>query len=1204
MTLSRWSRLLSLAAVAGVLVLALLAGWALRAQRTYDARTEALVALQARADALSAAADALLVGASEGATWNGFRANADALVRDLAPFDTTGGPGALAVAATQHLVASVEAIAAPRDGQPPAAGDVLGPLGVPVAIARAMQDVAAIGVELDGAFDALLLADFGRGASATQRLASLFVAAALAFAALSVVALEVLRRRVGAQVVALAELADRAAQGQRAERAAEGRTDELGRLARSLNALLDAWSASEHALRMEREALAYEKESLIASQRIAHVATWSWAPPDEAVAVSTEAFAILGRPPAANVPLETLAAAVHDEDRARLRDEVLEPLWRGTSVAAVVRFVRPDGEVRTLRVHGERRASEGSAPKIFGTVQDVTDEYARRRVADTQARLLVTAGQVARLGGWSVDVRTWTMAWSDVVCEIHEEPHGTAPPPERGIEYYAPEYRDRIRAVFGACVRDGTPYDEELQIVTSRGRRVWVRTTGTAVRDESGAIVRVEGAFQDIDARKRAEERASASEGRLRQTIESLAEPFLLVARDGTIVFANEAAAAPVRTEPAALVGRAVGTVYRGSARPEDRAALARAFRSDEPHLAEVWAPDVDRWFEVRIDPIDGVFAFQARDVTERRSMLERLRRHEHELRTSRDALAVALQAQRATLDALPAHVAVLDERGDIEYVNDGWRAFAEANGLLDPHHGVGANYLAVVDRAAGADETARATATGLRRVMSDAADAFDLEYPCHGPQTEAWFRLSARRVKADEDGAGRVVVMHVDITERMLAERAIERVAHHDALTSSFSRAGFVRHLGAALAHHWRPHCVVATIDLQDFRSINDAHGFEAGDAVLRTVAARLAEAVGEDGMVARVGGDSFAVCFHPSVLQDGAERGVRHLVQRVFDAPIDVDGFALRLDVAAGFTTLDAELRSVEELLREAEVALYTGVNAADGGIAAYTSELDAESRARARTTAELKEALARAEFELYFQPKVDLPSGAIVAAEALIRWNHPEHGLVAPGAFVTIAEQCGLIVPIGSWVLDEACRILARWRSEDLPRVRIAVNVSVRQLVHGDFRGEVNDAVARHGVDPDDLTLEITESVYGSESVHLHEQLDGLHELGVRLALDDFGTGFSSLQYLNAYRFDEVKIDRSFVRDMVRDRYSRNVIETILGIARAIGADAVAEGVETERQRDALTEMGCRTAQGYFFGAPVPEDDFRWMLRNLEP
>lgn len=573
---------------------------------------------------------------------------------------------------------------------------------------------------------------------------------------------------------------------------------------------------------------------------------------------------------------------------------------------------------------------------------------------------------------------------------------------------------------------------------------------------------------------------------------------------------------------------------------------------------------------------------------------------HEDEREAANDRLRLALAQREALFDALPANVAVVDTTGTIVDVNARWRAFGASAGRPAGANDVGTDYVHVCLSANGERSVeAPVVARGLRRLLAGETAGFALEYPCHGPDRPAWYRMTATPVPGAGPRPTGAIVMHVDVTERKLAELELAAVAHRDRLTGLWSRAGFVAELAARLGARGRaPGAVVATLDVDAFRDVNDAHGFDVGDRLLRAIGARLLEEVGGEGLAARSGGDTF-LAYAPAGPDEPPEARAARLA-RAMTRPYDVEGYAHELDLAIGFTAVGTAPRAVEELIREAERAHYDGLGTR-GGVAAFTPELDAVAQERVRVTNELRGALVREEFVLEYQPKVALPTGRVVAVEALVRWRHPERGQLPPGAFVPIAERSGLIVPLGAWVLREACRALARWRRAGLPPVAVAVNVSVDQLDVGDFAYDVARALAAEGVAPSSLTLEITESVFMRESPALRDQLARLHELGVRLALDDFGTGFSSLQYLKAYRFDEVKVDRGFVRDVARDGYSRGLVATVLGLARVLEAEAVAEGVEDLEQLDALRDLGCTVAQGFFFSRPMPEAELTRLLAS---
>ncbi|WP_067561520.1 EAL domain-containing protein [Halofilum ochraceum] len=845
-------------------------------------------------------------------------------------------------------------------------------------------------------------------------------------------------------------------------------------------------------------------------------------------------------------------------------------------------------------------ASEGKGQNIGAVMTDLTDVRHAEETLREQAQLLDMAGRVARFGGWWVDLDSARIHWSDMVAEIHGMPAGYAPTVDEGLAFYAPEYREAMRARFTACAENGIAYDEEMQILDAHGQRVWVRVVAEPVHDLSGRIYCVQGAFQDISANKEADEELERINARLANVLESISDAFFTLTPEWRFDYVNSAAGDLLGRGHAELVGKHVWTEFPAAVGTPIEREYRRAMRERVTVALEEYYEPLEIWFDIRAYPTEEGLAVYFRDVTERRRMEEQLRNREEELRVSRDELAATLETRQMLINALPAHIALLDADGTIRDVNRQWRHFGMENANPDPETGVGQNYLRICDGATGdcADEAAEAR-TGLADVLNGERETFVLEYPCHAPDRARWFRMMANRLGGElVSGA---VVMHVDITERKLAEQELNRLAYQDALTRLPSRNGFVQSLADRLWQlGWQPSAMIVMFDIQRHRDINDSHGYAVGDQLLRTVAERVNEMLGEDALAGRVGGDEFVVYLpeHPDL--SAAE--LRAQIDALFDQPFELDGLQLDVTARFGYTLLGDEPRAHEELLREAELALFESTGSDNNNYwTAYTSAIDHEVRQRVEITQELRQALAGDEFQLHFQPKVRLDTGELIASEALLRWYHPEHGLRSPATFVTIAEQSQLIGPIGDWALNEACRHLREWQDAKLDIVRVAVNVSLVQFMVGDFPETVRSALQRHDVPPQALTLEITESVFERESENLNQQLRTLHDMGVRLSLDDFGTGYSSLLYLQRYPFDEIKIDKGFVRRMLEDPYSRQIVTTVLGVAGALNAEVVAEGVESAAERDALLGMGCRIGQGFYYSMPLESEDFRWLLEQ---
>jgi diguanylate cyclase (GGDEF)-like protein/PAS domain S-box-containing protein len=427
-----------------------------------------------------------------------------------------------------------------------------------------------------------------------------------------------------------------------------------------------------------------------------------------------------------------------------------------------------------------------------------------------------------------------------------------------------------------------------------------------------------------------------------------------------------------------------------------------------------------------------------------------------------------------------------------------------------------------------------------------------------------------------------------IDASERMRAEAEIAQLAHFDPLTGLANRSLFARELERCLARP-DPSLALLYLDLDDFKTINDTLGHPIGDALLRQAAERLVAAVGEQHLVARFGGDEFSVLVRDA---PSLER-VATLAQAIIaalSAPFYLDDKEAAVGVSVG-VALSPEHGSVaDEVMRNADIALYQAKAAGRRTFVVFNADMDAAIQERRALETDLRLALGRDELELYYQPIIDVVDGRLRALEALLRWNHPTRGLILPGAFVTLAEEAGLMHVLGEWVIRRACSDLARLPED----VSIAVNLSPVQFRAAGLERIVAGALADHDLDPHRLEIEVTESVLLVDDPLTRSILDGFRALGITLALDDFGIGFSSLSYLQKFTFDKIKVDRSFAMDIDRNATGAALVRTIVALGRDLGISVVAEGVETEQQLAALLREGCRCFQGYYFGRPAPLSD----------
>ncbi len=585
------------------------------------------------------------------------------------------------------------------------------------------------------------------------------------------------------------------------------------------------------------------------------------------------------------------------------------------------------------------------------------------------------------------------------------------------------------------------------------------------------------------------------------------------------------------------------------------------------------------REIEVRYHPLQGTgrpgtqVGVVIADITERRSL-------EHEVHKF---------MQITHLN--PAPIAITDTQGQIEYVNP---AFERRSGYRR-------------DELVGDALTRLSTGNPPETVNREIWESVEAGNTWVGelenrPKNGDPYREHTLIAPLENDD--QTIINYVAIKQDTAALRATqESLASsvlEDPLTGLSTRNGFSEALRRWLDDNgWPDNGVVLMVDIVSLRDINDAYGYEGGDRLLVEFSRRLLEVAGESSLAGRIGGDECAV-YVELARDTSTEAQLAHLIERL-SRPFALDGVAIDVAIRMGCSHLDRTPRSAETLLREAERALFR--HRAESALPwiAYSESLEAETQARIGLTRELRSALQNDEFEVHFQPKVDMATGEVVSAEALLRWNHPTRGLISPGVFIPIAEQSQLIAPIGDWALRRACQHLRAWRKAGLDLVRVAVNASLVQFRSGHFPERVRAILDESGIEPCQLSLEITESVFAKESALLLEQLRVLREMNVRLSLDDFGTGYSSLLYLQHYPFDEIKIDQGFVSQVTQDSFSVNLVEAVRRLARALDAEIIAEGIETADVRDALLAMGIQFGQGFYYSVPLEAEDFRWLLER---
>ncbi|MBX9934680.1 MAG: EAL domain-containing protein [Methylobacterium sp.] len=456
------------------------------------------------------------------------------------------------------------------------------------------------------------------------------------------------------------------------------------------------------------------------------------------------------------------------------------------------------------------------------------------------------------------------------------------------------------------------------------------------------------------------------------------------------------------------------------------------------------------------------------------------------------------------------------------------------------------------------------------------------------------------RTIEVSEEamaGGGRVVT-YDDITERQRAEATLSHMARHDALTGLPNRLLFREHLHQEIGRDRQGGVLsVLCLDLDRFKIVNDTLGHPVGDDLLRRAAKRLLGTIGAVGMVVRLGGDEFAI-IHDSVSQENEAELLAQRAIQVLSVPFDIDGHRISIGVSVGIARSTGSADTPDELLKNADLALYKAKGDGRGTYRIFEPEMNVRVQARRQMEIDLRAAISEDQLQVYYQPIVSARTGAVVAFEALLRWHHPERGIVSPVEFIPLAEEAGLIPIIGLWVLNRASMEATAWPSD----VKVAINLSSLQFHYRNIVDDVAEALQSSGLDPRRLDLEITESLMLQDSETTLAALHNLRAMGIGIAMDDFGTGYSSLSYLRQFPFDKIKIDRSFIRDVVDSQDGLAIVKAVIRLGQSLRMNVVAEGVETVEQRDLLREAGCQELQGYLFSRPQPATEAHAIIRRL--
>ncbi|KQT52342.1 hypothetical protein ASG43_19980 [Aureimonas sp. Leaf454] len=802
------------------------------------------------------------------------------------------------------------------------------------------------------------------------------------------------------------------------------------------------------------------------------------------------------------------------------------------------------------------------------------ERQAGERELSSHRFLLSRAEAETASGSWQFDRETGVPVWSDGLYRLlGHEPDRTTPPIDLFRRHVHSEDMSMLDHALEALAGD-KPFGIELRIVDAKGETRWLSSRGEPFPDAVDGSMRMIGVVRDITDAKKAEAALRDSEEHYRNVVELNPRIPWSADPDGAILSVSD--------RWCELTGfskeQALGHGWLEALHPDDLLPTAeiwsRCLETREPVVCEYRFVQRDggyRWFRAegapKLSPDGQILRWYGtcEDI--------------HERKHAEEALKESEAFSGSVLESSADCIAVLDLEGNIVFMNErGLRAM----GMRTSADSLGRHWTSLWPR-----EYAPFLADAVLVAKGGSGCRFSTPYALEGERAK-WWDVHLGPIRKADGKPGRLLAVARDVTEQRRSQARVEHAARHDPLTGLSNRLKFNETLAETLSRADGTEVAIHILDLDDFKEVNDTLGHSVGDALLCEVAHRLSDKTDGAGVLARLGGDEFAVIQAVSV-SGIPPMNLAELLVDCMAEPFDIAGDQIRIGVTVGVAVARRQGRKPEDLLKEADIALHRAK--AEGGATAllYEPEMQAGIHARQALKRDLALALDRDELSVVYQPLLSLGSQRVCGFEALLRWMHPVRGAVSPAEFIPLAEETGLILPIGEWVLERACQEAFSWPAD----VRVAVNVSPVQFRSRGLPLRVAAVLAATGLPASRLELEITESVLLHDSEANLELLHALKALGVRIALDDFGTGYSSLGYLRTFPFDKIKIDRSFVGDIGVSHHSEAIIEAVGNLGQSLSMVTTAEGVETQEQLDWLASRGWMQAQGYLVGRPTTPD-----------
>ncbi|WP_417676018.1 EAL and GGDEF domain-containing protein [Roseibium sp.] len=833
-------------------------------------------------------------------------------------------------------------------------------------------------------------------------------------------------------------------------------------------------------------------------------------------------------------------------------------------------------------------------PAAIGVVIDISARKQAEIALRTSETKYANALKILGAADWEYDVQADRFTFNDNFYRIYRttaEAVGgyTMSSADYARRFVHPDDREIVGSEVKAAIETNDPdFSRTLEhrILYGDGTSGYTAVRFVIVKDGAARTIKSYGVNQDITKRKQMEMALAASEMKLQSALANMSHGLLMLDSEGGLVLSNRRFAEIFLLPPEQLrVGMTTPELMElslaasgvGDADPE--ATLAR----QEEILSN---PEGGKYIQLLTDGRSLAASFQPMPDGGNIVMFEDITQKMEE----DQALADSELKLQTALANMSHGLVMLDAEGRLLLSN---RRFAEIFGLPPDRTLQGMKVQELMAHSVSSsgvrDLDQEGTLARVRKILRGTDEGSFTILLSDGRSISETYRPMP---------GGGVVVTFEDITEKLLAEEKIRHLAQYDALTNLPNRVTFYDQMDVILTHQRPGESIgVLSLDLDHFKTVNDTLGHPIGDLLLQAVAQRMQSCLRGGDIAARLGGDEFAILLIPVEKPADITALATRLIE-VVGAPFNLDNRQVIVGVSVGIAMAPDDGDEPDTLMKNADLALYRAKADGGGAYRFFEAEMDAQMQARRVIELELRAAINNGnEFELYYQPIIDIKTGKVTSCEALLRWRHPERGLVMPMEFIPVAEATGLIVPLGEWVLQQACKEAMSWPED----ITIAINLSPAQFKSKNVVLAVKNALAASGLPASRLELEITELVLLEETDGAFGILHQLRDLGIKIAMDDFGTGYSSLGYLRSFPFSTIKIDQSFIRDLPGKEDSLAIIRAVVGLSSSLGIKTIAEGVETEEQLASLAAEGCNQSQGFLFSKPRPNNEVRQILRD---